>query len=174
MPCDQNPDSPLSGSVDSEHESSQKKLRPNNQYLTFISDNEGDHCLILCTLPAGAIVPLHSHADRETSYVVSGKLEALREEVWEKLGPGEMFDVQDGTKHAWRNSSPAAASRLCVTTKKMAKFLREISVPVRDALPSEEHAQRLRELFHAYGYWLGSPEENAAVGLDADWSGLHD
>jgi len=79
----------------------------------------------------------------------------------------------DGTKHAWRNSSQVAASMICVTTTKMARFLQEISTAA--AGPShEEQAQRFLKLVHAHGYWLASAEENAAVGLDVSWSGLID
>jgi quercetin dioxygenase-like cupin family protein len=151
--------------------SPQNHLRPMNEYLTDVSDNDGDYCLIRCTLPAGAVVPMHSHADRETFYVLSGKVDALREDRWEELGAGDVFDVAGGTKHAWRNSSQVAASIICVTTTKMARFLQDISTSAVDTSP-EEHAQRFLELVHANGYWLASPEENAAVGLDVNWSGL--
>jgi quercetin dioxygenase-like cupin family protein len=153
--------------------SPQTNLRPLNERLTEISDNEGDYCVLRCTLPAGAVVPMHSHADRETFYVLSGKLDALRGDQWEDLGPGDVFDVRDGTKHAWRNSSQAAASMVCVTTTKMALFLQNISISVAGSSP-EEGAQRFFQLVHANGFWLASPEENAAVGLDVNWSGLRD
>jgi hypothetical protein len=116
---------------------------------------------------------MHSHADRETFYVLSGKLDALRGDQWEELGPGDVFDLRDGTKHAWRNSSQAAASMICVTTTKMALFLQEISTSVPGSSP-EENARRFFQLVHAYGYWLATPEENAAVGLDVNWSRLRD
>jgi quercetin dioxygenase-like cupin family protein len=54
--------------------SPQTNLRPSNERLTEISDNEGDYRVLRATLPAGAVVPMHSHADRETFYVLSGKL----------------------------------------------------------------------------------------------------
>ncbi|MGY3620980.1 cupin domain-containing protein [Bradyrhizobium sp. USDA 10063] len=153
--------------------SPQKHLRPRNEYLTEVSNDEGDYCVIRCTLPAGAVVPMHSHADRETFYVVSGKVDALRGDRWETLRSGDVFDVRDGAKHAWRNSSQEAASMLCVTTTKVVQFLQEISISDDDASP-EEHARRFLELVRANGYWLASPEENAAVGLDVNWSGLRD
>jgi quercetin dioxygenase-like cupin family protein len=151
----------------------QKHLRPMNENLTEVSNHERDYCVIRCTLPAGAVVPMHSHADRETFYVVSGNLDALNGDSWEELGPGDVFDVRDGAKHAWRNSSQVAASMICVTTTKLARFLQNISISALGSSP-EEHAQRFLELVHANGYWLASPEENAAVGLDVNWSGLRD
>jgi quercetin dioxygenase-like cupin family protein len=175
MPGNLNPDSRLStGAADpKELFSPQQNVRPTNEYLTEFSGNE-DYCLIRCTLPAGAVVPMHSHADRETFYVLSGRLEALRGDRWEQLEAGDVFDVRDGTRHAWRNSSQAAAAVICVTTTKMARFLQDISIPADDALPPEEHAQRFLRLVQANGYWLASPEENAAVGLDINWNGSHD
>ncbi len=35
----------------------------------------------------------------------------------------------------------------------------------------EEQAQRFLTLVQANGYWLASPEENAAVGLEVNWRG---
>lgn len=143
--------------------------RPRNEYLTDVSENGGDYCVIRCTIPAGAVVPVHSHADRETFYVLSGKVEALNEDHWELLGPGDIFDVRHGARHAWRNSSQAAATIICVTTTQVGRFLRKISAA---GLSPEEQAQRFLELVHAHGYWLASPEENAAVGLDVNWGEL--
>jgi quercetin dioxygenase-like cupin family protein len=148
-------------------------LRPTNEYLTEVSDSEGDYCIIRCALPAGAVVPLHSHSDRETFYLLSGELDALRGDQWEKLGPGGVFDVRNGIKHAWRNSSQATASMICVTTAKMARFLQNSSVAAEDSAP-EEQAERFLKLVNANGYWLAGPEENAAVGLDVSWSERHD
>jgi hypothetical protein len=34
-----------------------------------------DYCLIKGTVPAGVVVPIHSHAERETFYVVEGKVQ---------------------------------------------------------------------------------------------------
>jgi quercetin dioxygenase-like cupin family protein len=153
--------------------SPQKPSHPMNEYLTEVSDNAEDYCLIRCTLPAGAVVPMHSHADRETFYVVSGNINALNGDRWEELGPGDVFDVRDGTKHAWRNSSQLAVSIICVTTTKMARFLQEISASADGSSP-EEQAQRFLMLVQANGYWLASPEENAAVGLTINWNGLGD
>src|SRR5262249_5648956 len=112
--------------------SPQMHLRPTNVYLTAISENEGDYCLLLCTLPAGAVAPMHSHAGRESFYVISGDVDAVRVDRWEKLGPGDVFDVRDGMKHAWRNSSQAAVTILCVTTTQLARFLQEISTSHND------------------------------------------
>jgi quercetin dioxygenase-like cupin family protein len=151
--------------------SPQEHSAPTNEYLTDVSDNGGDYCVMRCVLPAGAVVPMHSHADRETFYVLSGKIESLRGDRWEELGPGDIIDVRDGARHAWRNSSRTAATIICVTTTKMARFLQDVSAA--GASP-EEQAERFLRLVRANGYWLASPEENAAIGLDVNWGGARD
>jgi quercetin dioxygenase-like cupin family protein len=152
--------------------SPQKNLHPTNVFLTELSDNEEDYCVMHCTLPAGLVVPLHSHADRETFYVISGKIDALRIDRWQELGPGDVLDVRDGMKHAWRNSSQAAALMLCVTTTRVAKFLQATAASPEDISSSAEHVRRFRRLVEEHGYWLASPVENAAVGLQVNWNGL--
>jgi quercetin dioxygenase-like cupin family protein len=148
--------------------SPQQGLRPANQYLTEVTDDDGDYCVMLCTLPRGVVVPMHSHADRETFYVVSGNPDAFLGDRWETLGPGDVFDAQDGIRHAWRNSSGTTVSMLCVTTMQMGRFLRDVAVDEGSADP-QESAQRFLRLVDEYGYWLASPEENAAIGLDINW-----
>ena len=81
--------------------------------------------------------------------------------------------MRDGAKHAWRNSSQLAASIICVTTTKLARFLQDISISPAGS-SAEEQAQQFLELVHANGYWLASPKENAAVGLAVNWDGLRD
>jgi quercetin dioxygenase-like cupin family protein len=147
--------------------SPQHDLRPSNRYLTEVTDGDG-YCLIVCTLPPGLVVPMHSHADRETFYVISGTPDAFISDHWETLGPGDVFDAQDSMRHAWRNSSGTTASMLCVTTMRLARFLRDIAVDHGSADPLAD-AQRFLALVQKHGYWLASPEENAAIGLSANW-----
>src|SRR5262245_57230899 len=74
--------------------SPQQDMRPSNRYLTEVTDGDGDYCVMLCTLPHGVVVPMHSHADRETFFVVSGNPDAFRGDHWETLGAGDVFDAQ--------------------------------------------------------------------------------
>lgn len=148
--------------------SPQQDLRPANRYLTELTDGDGDYCLILCSLPPGVVVPLHSHSDRETFYVISGTPDAFVGDHWETLGPGDVFDAQDGIRHAWRNASGTAVSILCVTTMRVGRFLRDIAADDDTADPLE-HAQHFLKLVREHGYWLANPEENAAIGLNVDW-----
>lgn len=148
--------------------SPQQDLRPGNRYLTELTDGDNDYCLMLCTLPPGVVVPLHSHADRETFYVMSGNPDAFLGDHWETLGRGDVFDAQDGIRHAWRNSSATTASMLCVTTVRMGRFLRDVAVDDGAGDPLA-HAERFLKLVREHGYWLANPAENAAIGLDVDW-----
>lgn len=145
--------------------SPQQRVRPSSRNLTNLTEDDDNYCVLHCTLPPGAIVPMHSHADRETFYVLNGRADAFRGDRWETLGPGDLFDAQDGIRHAWRNSSGAPVSMLCVTTMRMGRFLRDIAVDPRDSAS----AGRFLALVQEHGYWLASAEENAAIGLAVSW-----
>src|SRR5262245_11429532 len=88
-------------------------VRPRNRYMTELTDADGDYCVIHCTLPPGVIVPLHSHGDRETFYVLSGTPDSFRNGHWKTLKPGEAVDVLGDAPHAWRNASGGTVSMLC-------------------------------------------------------------
>jgi mannose-6-phosphate isomerase-like protein (cupin superfamily) len=136
-------------------------LGPRIQFLTPSS-------LIRGIVPAGVVVPLHSHPERETFYVLEGQVEGLRKDRWITLGIGDPFDVPGGLKHGWRNLSNASASMLVVVAMRLGRFFRDIGRPVAMAsqdAPKPADFQRLFEIATTYGYWLGSPADNAAVGL---------
>jgi quercetin dioxygenase-like cupin family protein len=62
-----------------------KDLRPSNRYLTSLSLPADDYCLFIGEVPAGAIVPFHSHSDRETFYVLSGEMNFYDGASWQVL-----------------------------------------------------------------------------------------
>jgi quercetin dioxygenase-like cupin family protein len=97
-----------------EHSEILDVLGPRIQFLTALSDNDNDYCLIRGTVPAGVVVPLHCHAEREAFYIVEGEIQGLWEDRWITLGLGDVFDVPGGLKHGWRNVSGASASLLLV------------------------------------------------------------
>ena len=141
-------------------------LGPRIQFLTALSDNDDDYCVIRGTVAPGVVVPLHTHAERETFYVLEGEIEGLREDRWSKLRIGDTFDVPGGLKHAWRNTSSGSASTLVVVPMRLGRFFREFARPAETAgVPTPADFQRLQELALAYGYWLGSAADNAAVGI---------
>jgi quercetin dioxygenase-like cupin family protein len=141
-------------------------LGPRIQFLTTLSDNDDDYCVIRATVAAGVAVPLHRHAERETFYVLEGEIQGFQEDHWITLSPGDVIEVPGGLKHGWRNESGASVSVLIVAPMRLGRFLRDIGRPVETAgAPTPADIQRLEELGRAYGYWFGSPADNAAVGI---------
>ena len=150
------------------------ELRASNNYLTSLSFPMSDYCVITAEMPAGAIVPLHSHADRETFYVLSGEVNLYHDDSWRALKQGDFVDVISNTKHAWHNASKSSISLLVITTVRLGKFLHQVSSPVSSRLDSKaasEQHKRFLELVKEHGYWLGSPGDNQAIGLSGDWHG---
>ena len=118
-------------------------------------------------------MPLHSHGDAESFYVLSGEAQALVEtEVglqWQTLRPGDFIHIPGGTKHAWRNVSGEPMAALITCTTKLGRALREMGQLTSEGgkrIPTPADVQRLIEISERYGYWLGSREENAAVGIE--------
>lgn len=139
---------------------------PRIQHLTSLSDADDGYCLIASAFPAGVVVPIHSHADRETFFVLDGELKALREDFWTTLISGDVFDVPGGTRHGFRNPSGASASLLLVTTMRMGRFFRDIGRPAGTAPtgpPKPADLLHFAEIARRYGHWLGGFAEKAAV-----------
>jgi hypothetical protein len=51
-----------------------QNLRPSNKYLTDLSFPVDDYCVLTAGMPAGGVVPLHRHFDRESFYLFSGEM----------------------------------------------------------------------------------------------------
>jgi mannose-6-phosphate isomerase-like protein (cupin superfamily) len=150
-------------------------LGPTIQHLTKLSISDDDFCVLKGLLRTGVVVPLHNHPDRETFYILAGELEILKwvdsGPLWHRMTAGDVLDVPSGTKHALRNSAAADAVILIVMTMKHGQFFRDVGRPAATTPPvppSEADLQRFVQMAHDYGYWLGSPEDNAAVGLRLD------
>ncbi|MCY9662708.1 cupin domain-containing protein [Paenibacillus chondroitinus] len=142
-------------------------MGPRIQLVTDLIENK-DYSLMKAEVPAGVIVPVHSHDDRETFVVLTGELEAFTEDSWKTVKAGETVDIPGDVKHAWRNSSNETVTLLVVSTVKMGEFFNEIGRPVDTVPPgppSLEVLQRFVEVAIAYGYWLGTPEDNASIGI---------
>ena len=147
-----------------------KDLRPSNRYLTSLSFPADDY-LLIGEVPVGAIVPFHSHADRETFYVLSGEMNFYDGTSWQVLKQGEFVDVLSNTRHAWRNASESSASLLVATTVRMGGFLQKVSSAANTPAAGTEKDQFFK-LVQEYGYWLGSPEDNESIGLANNWQGV--
>jgi quercetin dioxygenase-like cupin family protein len=148
-------------------------LGPAIEFLTSPENTDLPYCVMIGTIPPGVSVPLHSHNDVESFYVLSGVVQVLshRREAfeWLEVQTGDFVHVPGGAKHAFRNGSSAPVVQLITTTPRIGRFFKEIGKP---AMPGKTHgppaAEELRhfvEVSARYGYWLGSPEENAAIGI---------
>ncbi|MCY9662336.1 cupin domain-containing protein [Paenibacillus chondroitinus] len=142
-------------------------MGPQIQLVTDLAVNK-DYSLMKAEVPPGVVVPVHSHDDRETFVVLTGELEAFTEDSWKTVRAGDTVDIPGDVKHAWRNSSKETVKLLVVSTVKMGEFFNEIGRPV-DTVPagppSLEVLQHFVEVAITYGYWLGSPDDNASIGI---------
>ena len=154
----------------------EKRFMPNGTLFEFLVSPEetgAELCLIRGTIPPGVAVPLHSHPDVELFYILDGSVEAFQStndtQGWVSVTPGNIVTISGNAKHALRNSSPLPATMVVVTTSKLYKFFHEVSKAVDPdraaAPPAREEIQKVFETAARYGYWMGSPEENAAIGL---------
>ena len=153
-----------------------KQRLPDGNLVEFLAspDEAGaEICLIRGTMPPGIVVPLHSHSDVELFYVLEGSIESFLSrngiQAWTAVGTGDVVTIPGNTKHAWRNWSAFPATVVMVTTSRMYEFLRELTKPFDPhqppSPPTREEIQQIFEGAARYGYWMGSPEENAAIGL---------
>jgi quercetin dioxygenase-like cupin family protein len=147
---------------------------PTLELLTDPNEAGAVYSVLKGTIPPGVSVPLHSHADPESFYVLSGTVEAYSERgggfEWLEVNAGEFVDVAGDAKHAWRNIGTVPVIQLLVTTPRLAQFLLEVGRPFTPGSPlpppTPEELRHFVETATRYGYWMATPEENAAVGID--------
>ena len=121
------------------------------------------------TLPSGVVIPLHSHADPEIFYVLNGSLEVFQAESWQTVNAAEVVSIPGNVRHAVRNTSPSPMTSIIVTKQELYSFFRELARPFDPnrppAPPTPEEMQQLFSVAEKYEYWLGSRDENAAIGI---------
>jgi quercetin dioxygenase-like cupin family protein len=144
--------------------------------LTFLvapDQADGQVSLFKGTIPPGVVVPLHSHSDPELLYVLEGTLEVYREsnadQPWSTVAAGGVGAIPGNEKHALRNTSVVPMTTILVSQSEIYKFFREIAKPFQaNELPAKPSPEDMQHLFAAaakYHYWMGSPEENAKIGI---------
>ena len=143
------------------------------QFLIAPEQSSGKISLYRGTLPPGVVIPVHSHPEPEVFYVLEGNLEVYQEsgaqQGWSIARTGNVVAIPADVKHALRNTSSNPATTVLVTQDRLYAFFREIAKPVDGqpgTPPSPEELQQLHIVTAKYGYWMGSPEENRAIGIN--------
>jgi quercetin dioxygenase-like cupin family protein len=141
------------------------------EFLTSPEEAENDFCVLRGVIPPGITVPLHSHPDTETFFVISGEVLALKQGATGYdpivVTVGDYISVPAGVRHAWRNVSSEPVVGLVITSAQLGQFFQEAGRPLARGSqpPTPEDSAQLAALATVYGHWLGTPEENAAVGI---------
>jgi quercetin dioxygenase-like cupin family protein len=132
-----------------------------------------DYAVSLGTLPPRYTVPMHSHPDDESFYLLSGRMQGLTDEgdglEWFDVPPAGFVHVPRDSKHAWRNVGDVPVVQLIVTSARLGQFFRDACRPLAEGEsprpPTPKDIERFTQTAWKYGHWLASPEENAAVGI---------
>ena len=142
------------------------------EILSRPTEEDTSLCVLRGVVPAGVTVPLHRHEDAEDFYILAGTQQVLTQGddglTWADVKAGDYVRVPPGTMHAHRNVSGYPAVDLIVTTVKLSRFLEEAGRPVTGSPgpPTPQDVARFVDLCGQYGFVLGTPEENAAVGIE--------
>jgi len=130
--------------------------------------SRADTCVIASSIPAGVTVPLHSHIERETFYIVSGSLEVFDKTGWRTLSGGNTFDMPPESEHAFRNISGDPVSVALVVPTKVVEFFASIGRPICILPLGSPSPEALREFVSAaveHGYWLGTSKVDMTAGI---------
>ncbi|MCL2393400.1 MAG: cupin domain-containing protein [Acidimicrobiaceae bacterium] len=142
------------------------------EFLTLPEDVGNAFSIMRGVVPAGVVVPLHSHDEAEAFFIVDGTQQVLIQGPdgleWNDFHAGDYVNVPPGTPHAHRNVSDRPAVDLIITTARMGRFFLEVGKPEADrpAPRTPDDVAQFIATAVRYGYSLGTPEENAAVGIE--------
>jgi len=146
-------------------------MGPTVEFLTSPQAAHGEFCVMRGVIPPGVTVPLHSHDDTEVFFVLSGTKQVLTlgdgPAKWVTVRAGDYVHVPRGTRHAHRNLSDEPLIELVVTTARLGTWFERVGTPSTGVPrpPTTDDLEHFLAVSAQYGYWLGTPEENAAVGL---------
>jgi quercetin dioxygenase-like cupin family protein len=159
--------------IDATNEPVFSLLGPLVRFLVYPAEAAGAFGLMQGIVAPGVAIPLHSHADPEVLVVLDGALEFWQHNAkagsWLTARRGEIISIPGHVRHALRNSSPGNTSLLLVTTPNIYGFFRALASPFNphaEPAPAAADIERLMALAAKHDYWLASPEENAAIGLN--------
>jgi quercetin dioxygenase-like cupin family protein len=127
-----------------------------------------DACVIASSIPAGATAPLHSHEERETFYIISGRLEVFDATEWRTLSTGSVVDIQPQTKHAFRNISADPVAVALVVPNRLAQFFASTGRPICTlpfAAPSPQALRAFVSAAFEQGSWPGPVTRQETAGL---------
>jgi len=144
------------------------------QFISTPDQNGGGLGVMRGGIPPSAVIPLHSHKDPEIFYILEGRMEVYQDDGissgWQTVGAGEVVTVAGGVKHALRNLGSTMVMAVLVSEQQLYHFFRELAEPLDpDAVPAAPKPELMQRLFEAaarYQYWVGSPSENAAIGIN--------
>jgi quercetin dioxygenase-like cupin family protein len=144
------------------------------QFVSTPDQNGGDLGVMRAGLPPRAVIPLHRHDDAEIFYVLEGAMEVYQDDGissgWQTASAGEVVTIAGGVKHALRNPDSTLVWMVSVSERQLYCFFRELAEPldpnVPPPAPTPEAMQKLFEVAARYEYWIGSPSENATIGIN--------
>jgi quercetin dioxygenase-like cupin family protein len=142
------------------------------EFISGPDDPGADFCVMRGVLPPGVVVPLHSHDDDEDFLILAGTQQVLVEDAhrlqWRDMCTGDYMHIPGGIVHAHRNVSDEPAVNLIITSTRLGQFARELARPDvgRQGPLTPDDLGELIALSAEYGYILGTPEQNAAVGIE--------
>ncbi len=144
------------------------------RYLATPEELRGSaQCIMEGTLPGGIVVPLHTHPDPESFYLLEGEMELYLEDGstsgWRTVRTGELAVIPGSAKHAWRNNSQVPCRALMVTGPFVYGFFRDIGRPVDGTHPAQAPdatvMAKVVEAAQRNQLWLATPQENEAIGI---------
>jgi quercetin dioxygenase-like cupin family protein len=140
------------------------------EMVARMGPNENDTVLFRTRMEPGKLVPLHSHIDPECFYLLEGQIDVFVVDgapKWRMVETGQSYLVANGMKHAVRNAGEKTADIVLATNNRFASFLGEAGRSATPGAvftpPTSEDIQRLMRVSQAYGYWIASSTESAAI-----------
>ncbi|SEG69211.1 Cupin domain-containing protein [Bryocella elongata] len=143
------------------------------QFISTPEQSRANLSVMRGWVPAKTVIPLHSHADPEVFYVTEGSMEVFQDDArsakWQVATAGDVVTIAGGVKHALRNSGSLDVATVLVSQEQLYRFFRELAEPLDPGgsppAPTPEVMQKLFDVASRYHYWIGSPSDNAAIGI---------